>query len=99
MKEYLLMKKFIKRNLIKKICLIIFLIYAAVVICKQQQTLISYSSQNDYYSSKIEEAKKYQETLIATRDNLDSKEYIESISREKLDMYAENEKVYININK
>ena len=49
--------------------------------------------------AKIKEAETYNETLIATKDNLDSKEYIEKICREKLDMYSENEKVYININK
>ena len=41
----------------------------------------------------------YNETLLETKDNLESKEYIETICREKLDMYYENEKVYININK
>ena len=44
-------------------------------------------------------AKNYNETLVATKSNLDSKEYIEAISREKLDMYSSNERVYININK
>ena len=29
--------------------------------------------------------------------SMESKEYIEAISREKLDMYSENERVYINI--
>ena len=63
------------------------------------QTLNSYDSQKQYYSKKIEEAKNYNETLVATKSNLDSKEYIEAISREKLDMYSSNERVYININK
>ena len=45
----------------------------------------------------MENKKQYNQTLIATRDNLDSKEYIEAISREKLDMYSENERVYIKL--
>ena len=99
MEENLLMKNFFKKNLIKKICLISFLIYVTVIFVNQQQTLISYRSQKEYYSEKIEEAKKYNQTLLNTKDNLESKEYIESISREKLDMYSKNERVYININK
>ena len=93
------MKKVLINNLFKKICLIVFIIYIAVVLFNQQQTLASYNSQKDYYSEKIAEAKEYNETLIATKDNLDSKEYIETICREKLNMYSKNEKVYININK
>lgn len=93
------MKNFFKTNLIGKLFLISFLIYVTVVFVNQQQTLNSYKSQKEYYSLKIEEAEQYNETLLATKDNLNSKEYIEAISREKLDMYSENERVYININK
>ena len=92
------MKKFFKKNLIIKLILITFLIYVAVVLFNQQQTLSSYHAQKEYYNEKIEEAKKYNQTLMATKDHLDSKEYIEAISREKLDMYSKNERVYININ-
>lgn len=93
------MKNFLKRNLIKKIFIIVFLIYISVVFINQQQTLNSYQSQKDYYSMQIEEAKEYNETLLATKENLETSEYIEAISREKLDMYSKNERVYININK
>jgi len=93
------MKKVLINNLVKKICIIVFIIYVGIVFFNQQQTLASYNSQKDYYSEKIEEAKEYNETLLAKKENLNSKEYIETICREKLDMYSENEKVYININK
>ena len=93
------MKKILMKNLFRKLCIIAFLIYIMVVLIGQQQTLTSYNSQKEYYAEKIEEAKEYNETLVATKDNLDSKEYIETICREKLNMYSENEKVYININK
>ncbi len=98
-KEYLLMKNFFRKKLIRKLCLISFFIYVIVIFLNQQQSLVSYSAQKKYLKDKIDIAKKYNETLILTKDNLESKEYIESISREKLDMYAENERVYININK
>lgn len=93
------MKKFLKINFIKKICLMIFLIYISVVFVNQQQTLNSYKSQKDYYAVQIEEAEDYNQTLLATKENLESAEYIEAISRDKLDMYSKNERVYININK
>ena len=93
------MKNFLKTNLIKKICLIVFIIYISVVFVNQQQTLNSYESQKDYYAIQIQEAEEYNETLLATKENLESAEYIEAISREKLDMYSKNERVYININK
>ena len=93
------MKNLLKANLIKKICLTVFYIYIAVVFVNQQQTLSSYQSQKEYYAMQIQEAKEYNETLLATKENLESPSYIEAISREKLDMYSKNERVYININK
>ena len=93
------MKNLLRANLIKKICLIVFLIYISVVFVNQQQTLNSYESQKDYYAMQIQEAEEYNETLLATKENLETSEYIEAISREKLDMYSKNERVYININK
>ena len=93
------MKKILFNNLFRKLFIIAFLVYFTVILISQQHTLNSYNSQKQYYAQKIEEAKEYNETLLATRDNLDSKEYIEAISREKLDMYSANERVYININK
>ena len=93
------MKKILKMNLIKKLCLIVFLIYVSVVLINQQQTLNSYISQKEYYTTQIQEAEEYNETLLATKANLETPEYIEAISREKLDMYSKNERVYININK
>ena len=93
------MKNLLKTNLIKKICLIVFLIYISVVFVNQQQTLNSYESQKDYYAMQIQEAEEYNETLLATKENLETAEYIEPISREKLDMYSKNERVFININK
>ena len=82
------MKKVFINNLFKKICILVFIIYIAVVFISQQQTLASYSSQKDYYLEKILEAEKYNQTLIATKDNLESKEYIETICREKLDIFV-----------
>lgn len=93
------MKNILKNNLLKKICLIVFIIYISVIMINQQKTINSYNSQREYYESKIEEAETYNKALIAEKANLNSKEYIEKIAREKLDMYTDSERVYIDINK
>ena len=63
------------------------------------QQILFHRGGKDYYSEKIAEAKEYNETLIATKDNLDSKEYIETICREKLNMYYPNERIYVDNSK
>ncbi len=95
----LLMKNIFKNKLVKKICLIVFVIYISVIMFNQQKTINSYNAQQEYYSEKIEKAKEYNQILISEKSNLNSEEYIEKIAREKLDMYSENERVYIDINK
>ena len=65
----------------------------------QQKTIASYNYQKSYYQSKIKDAEENKETLLSEKSNLNSDEYIEKIAREKLDMYSENERVYIDINK
>ena len=51
------------------------------------------------YANSIEEAEEIKQELADTKEHLDSKEYIEDVAREKLDMYLPNEKVYIDISK
>lgn len=93
------MKNIFKNKFIKKICLTILLINVGIILINQQKTLNSYNSQQAYYEDKIKSAKLYQQTLINEKDNLNSDDYIEKIAREKLDMYSDNERVYIDINK
>ena len=83
----------------KKIFLFVCIVYVAIILINQQKTINSYNSQQDYYASQIKNAENYNKTLINEKDNLNSKEYIEKIAREKLNMYAENERVYIDISK
>lgn len=70
-----------------------------MIMINQQKTINSYNTQQEYYQAKIKDAQLYNKTLVSEKDNLNSKEYIEKIAREKLDMYTENERVYIDINK
>lgn len=93
------MKNIFKSKIFKRICLIIFIIYISMIFINQQKTIASYNYQKSYYQSKIKDAEKNKETLLSEKSNLNSDEYIEKIAREKLDMYSENERVYIDINK
>ena len=83
----------------KKILLLILILYFGITFINQQKTINSYKTEQSYYASKIEEQKEYNEELIATKENINSSEYIEKMAREKLDMYLPNERVYVYTNK
>lgn len=89
--------KFDFKKLFSKLIIILIGIYVVITLVKQQEKLNAYNSNIDYLSSTIDEKKEYKEELIATKDNINSLEYIESVAREKLNMYMPNEKVYIDI--
>ena len=89
--------KFDFKKIFSKLIIILIGIYVVLTFVKQQEKLNSYNSNIDYLSSTIDENKEYKEELIATKDNINSLEYIESVAREKLNMYMPNEKVYIDI--
>ena len=86
------------KKLIKKIIFIVVGIYLCITFINQQKTLNSYKLSQKYYEEEIESKIAYQESLKATKDNINSEEYIEKMAREKLDMYLPNEKVYIDKN-
>lgn len=91
------MKKLIKTNKIyKKILILGILIYVAYIFIGQQKTLNSYKNTQSYYSEQLNTQLAYQESLYETKTNINSKEYIEKVAREKLDMYLPNERVYID---
>lgn len=90
-------KLFNKNNLIKTFIMIIVIAYTIITLISQQKKLMSYANTKEYYVSKIQEQKEYNKTLIKTKENLTSDEYVEKIAREKLDMYYPNERVYIDV--
>lgn len=91
------MKNFKKRNVLKKLLIIAFLIYFIYTIISQQRTLNSYATIKDSYNDDIEMAQEENQELQEMKDNINSDEYIEQIAREKLDMYYPNERVYIDV--
>ena len=93
------MKNVKKKNLLKKMLIIAFLIYFIYTIVSQQKTLNSYASVKDSYNEDIEVAQDENNELHEMKDNINSDEYIEQIDSKKLDMYYPNERVYIDISK
>ena len=65
----------------------------------QQKELNAYKADSKRYTEQIVAEEEKKEQLLETKANINSKEYIEEVAREKLDMYLPNEKVYIDISK
>ena len=84
-----------KRNFLKKLIFIGISVYVICVFISQQKTLNSYRNSAKYYQAQIDEKTEYQEELLETKSNINSKEYIEKVARENLDMYLPNERVYV----
>lgn len=90
-------KKFDLKKFYINIIIIGLLLYAIFVLISQQSKLNNYSESQQYYSELIDDAKKKQDTLNKRKDNVNSKEYIEQVARDRLDMFLPNERVYIDI--
>ena len=72
------------------------LAYAIFTLANQQKVLNQYNKNCKELASKIEEQQKYNGELVAEKENVDSKEFIEQMAREKLEMYYPNEKIYVD---
>lgn len=89
-------KKLNLSKIYKKMLILGIYIYIVYIFVGQQKTLNSYKNTQEYYISQLNTQLAYQETLYETKTNINSKEYIEKVAREKLDMYLPNERVYID---
>lgn len=85
-----------KKKLYKKLLIILVLSYAIFTLANQQKVINQYSENSKQLASKIEKQQLYKEELITEQENVNSKEFIEQMAREKLDMYYPNEKIYID---
>lgn len=85
-----------RKKLYKRLLIILVLAYAVFTIANQQKVLNQYRENGKELASKIEDQQTYNDELVAKKDNVNSKEFIEQMAREKLDMYYPNEKIYID---
>ena len=81
----------------KKIALLCIAIYVVYTLITQQKTINAYNQEQKIYEKQIAEEKANNETLLETKESVNSTEYIENIAREKLGMYLPNERVYYDI--
>lgn len=86
-------------KLIKKGFLVLIILYVSITFINQQKSINAYNNEQEILRNKIKDQKEYNQSLLATKENISSPEYIEELAREKLDMYLPNEKVYIDISK
>ena len=91
-----------KKGKLLKNAFLIALIVWIVMLIKQQLNISQYKDEIKEISSKIEvaesELNQNKQDLEQEKKNTDSLEYIEKIAREKLGMYLQNERVYIDSN-
>lgn len=90
-----------KNKLFKYIMIIAFIAWAFVIV-KQQFNIAQYKNELENLSSKIEIAQdklnENKKELEEENKNINSLEYIEKLAREKLGMYLQNERVYVDSN-
>ena len=91
-----------KKSKLLRNAFLIALIIWIVMLIKQQLNISQYKNQIKELSSKIEvaesELNQNKQDLEQEKKNTDSLEYIEKLAREKLGMYLQNERVYIDSN-
>lgn len=91
-----------KKGVLLKKAFIIAVIGWIIMLVKQQLSIIQYKNELKDLSSKIEIAEEKleqnKEDLEQEKINTISPEYIEKLAREKLGMYLQNERVYIDSN-
>lgn len=88
------------RKLFKSITIlaiiVIVLIYFVSKLYSQQQTLSQQKKDHKYYADQCEQLEKEKKELESQKGKINSKEYIESIAREKLNMFYPKERLYLD---
>ncbi|MCI9178300.1 MAG: hypothetical protein HFJ28_07160 [Clostridia bacterium] len=85
--------------ILKRVLFIAIAVYVIYTFFVQQKNLNAYKADEERYREQIATEEERKKELNETKSNINSKEYIEQIARDKLDMYLPNEKVYIDISK
>ena len=88
------MKK--SKKIYKKLIILAIATYVIFTLVSQQKTLNQYENQNQKLTEQIAQEKESKEELAKKKEDVNSLEFIEQTSREKLDMYYPNEKVYMD---
>ena len=91
-----------KKGKLLKWALIVAVIAWIIMLIKQQINIKQYKDEINVLSSKIEVAEddlnQNKKDLEQKKEDTQSLEYIEQVAREKLGMYLQNERVYVDSN-
>lgn len=87
------------KKLLRNGFIVALILYVSITFINQQKSLDAYKNEQAMLKDKIKAQKEYNQTLLATKENISSPEYIEELAREKLDMYLPNERVYVDMTK
>ena len=79
-----------KRKFYGRLLVGLILIYSVFTLINQQKVINQYSKNSKDLSLQIEQAKEENNKLIAEKDNVNSKEFIEERARDMLEMYYPN---------
>jgi len=85
-----------KKKIYKSLLIVLVFLYTVFTLINQQKLLMQYDNESQQVKEKIEEQQEYNDKLIAEKDNVNSKEFIEEMARDELDMYYPNEKIYMD---
>lgn len=86
-----------KKSIFVKIAFVGVIAYVLYILVDQQNNINSLKKEQISYQAQIEDQESYKESLLRTKESVNSEEFIEEIAREKLDMYLPNERVFIDI--
>ena len=85
-----------KKKIITTLLFVLLIGYAVITLVNQQITLNRYNEEQAKLTEQIKDENSHKDELLATKNNVNSEEFIEQMAREKLDMYLPNEKVYVD---
>lgn len=87
-----------KKTKVFKIIFIICFAYVSCVVFQQQLILNAKNDEMQSIEKKIDDQKKVNANLLSQKENVNSAEYIEKVSREKLGMVKDGEKIFVDVN-
>jgi len=77
----------------------VLLIYLGYIFIKQQNMIYAQQSYMEDIQAKIDEEINLNKKLLKQKEEINSREYIEKVAREKLDMVKHGERVFVDINR
>ena len=91
------MQKRKKLNVVLLVIMSGLLVYFAITFSKQQEEINMIENQMKVLKDRIEKEKAVQEELLEQQNIIETDEFLEKISREKLGMVKAGERIYVDM--